>query len=90
MAEPKPTTSSGEEPDVAHVEGARDDMDDLTTVDGFTDGHRKSRYDDLSITRSLWIFKRVIIVSLAVYTGYVCEGFEVSEKLTPHPQNSKE
>lgn len=38
----------------------------------------KSRYDELSIPRTLWVFKRVILISLAVYTGYVCEGFEVS------------
>lgn len=37
----------------------------------------KSRYDELSIPRTLWVFRRIILVSLAVYTGYVCEGFEV-------------
>ncbi|KXS93736.1 hypothetical protein AC578_994 [Pseudocercospora eumusae] len=41
-------------------------------------GLLKSRYDELSILRTLWVFKRVIIVSLAVYTGYLCEGFELN------------
>ncbi|KXS96871.1 hypothetical protein AC579_3363 [Pseudocercospora musae] len=41
-------------------------------------GLLKSRYDELSIPRTLWVFKRVIVVSLAVYTGYLCEGFELN------------
>ena len=42
-----------------------------------SEGLVKSRYDELSIPQTLWVFKRIILVSLAVYTGYVCEGFEV-------------
>ena len=38
----------------------------------------KSRFDELSIPRTLWIFRRVVLITLAVYTGYMCEGFEVS------------
>jgi hypothetical protein len=41
----------------------------------------KSRFDDLSIPRTLWIFRRTVLVCLAVYTGYVCEGFEVGHPL---------
>jgi sugar porter (SP) family MFS transporter len=37
----------------------------------------KSRFDELSIPRTLWIFRRTVLVCLAVYTGYVCEGFEL-------------
>ena len=37
----------------------------------------KSRWDALSIPRSLWTFRRVALINLAVYTGYMCEGFEV-------------
>ncbi len=37
----------------------------------------KSTFDDLSIPRTLWVFRRVTLVALAIYTGYVCEGFEV-------------
>jgi hypothetical protein len=56
-------------------------------------GLRKSRFDDLSIPRTLWVFRRTVLVVLSVYTGksdlnvmndilscvgYLCEGFEVS------------
>jgi hypothetical protein len=43
----------------------------------------KSRFDELSIPRTLWIFRRTVLVCLAVYTGYVCEGFEVGRHLRP-------
>lgn len=33
----------------------------------------------MSPARALWVFRRVALVSLAVYTGYVCEGFEVGQ-----------
>lgn len=51
--------------------------DDVTKDEGY--GLVKSRFDELSIPRTLWVFRRVVLVSLAVYTGYVCEGFEVSK-----------
>lgn len=54
---------------------------------------KKSRFDDLSIPRTLWVFRRTVLVVLSVYTGkfhfdlhvidvlsavgYLCEGFEV-------------
>ena len=80
MAEP--TTSPSEKPQMEHLEGNRADVDDMIKVDGYDSyGLVKSRYDELSIFRTLWVFKRVILVSLAVYTGYICEGFEVSECL---------
>ncbi|GFP57598.1 MFS transporter fmqE [Trichoderma asperellum] len=49
--------------------------DDVAKDDGY--GLVKSRFDELSIPRTLWVFRRVVLVSLAVYTGYVCEGFEL-------------
>lgn len=32
-------------------------------------GLRKSRFDDLSIPRTLWVFRRTVLVVLSVYTG---------------------
>ena len=78
----EPTTSPSEKPDVVRFERGGTDIDDVIKVDGYeVYGLVKSRYDELSIFRTLWVFKRVILVSLAVYTGYICEGFEVSEGL---------
>ncbi len=75
MAEP--ITSTSEKLDIGHLEGAQ-------AGDGYDSyGLVKSRFDELSIPRTLWVFKRVVLVSLAVYTGYVCEGFEVSEHPRP-------
>lgn len=72
-------TLESEKPNVLHLEGIRVDADNVAKVDGYDSyGLVKSRFDELSILRTLWVFKRVILVSLAVYTGYVCEGFEVS------------
>ena len=68
-----------EKPHVERIEGTTGDVDDVVKIDGYDSyGLVKSRYDELSIPRTLWVFKRVVLVSLAVYTGYVCEGFEVS------------
>lgn len=41
----------------------------------------KSRFDELSIPRTLWVFRRAALCCVAVYTGYLCEGFEV--RLSP-------
>jgi len=78
-------TSPSEKPDEAHIEETRPDDIDLKVGGYDTDGLVKSRFDELSIFRTLWVFKRVILVSLAVYTGYICEGFEVSQG--PLPRN---
>ncbi|KAH8881094.1 MFS general substrate transporter [Thozetella sp. PMI_491] len=76
MAEP--TVSPSEKPGTAHLEGTGADIDDTAKFDGYNSyGLVKSRFDELSILQTLWVFKRVILVSLAVYTGYVCEGFEL-------------
>lgn len=42
-------------------------------------GLLKSRFDEMSLGKTLWTFRRVVIITLAVYTGYMCEGFEVSD-----------
>lgn len=64
-------TSPSEKQGDGHLENVKiDEYDSYGLV--------KSRYDELSIPRTLWIFKRVVLVSLMVYTGYVCEGFELN------------
>ncbi|KAH7356508.1 general substrate transporter [Rhexocercosporidium sp. MPI-PUGE-AT-0058] len=74
----QPTASHSEKPEQAHLEEAPVQDDDVTKFDGYDSyGLVKSRYDELSIPRTVWVFKRVVLVSLAVYTGYVCEGFEL-------------
>lgn len=37
----------------------------------------KSRFDEMSIPRTLWVFRRAAFYVFLVYTGYFCEGFEV-------------
>src|ERR1700709_2276910 len=75
MAEP--IASPSEKQGVEYLEGNFDGVE--TKVDGYDSyGLVKSTFDELSIPQTLWTFKRVILISLAVYTGYVCEGFEVS------------
>jgi hypothetical protein len=75
MAEPMKHSS---EPETVIVEDHKTDVYDLDT-----NGLLKSTFDELSILRTLWVFKRIILVSLAVYTGYICEGFEVSKDFFP-------
>jgi SP family general alpha glucoside:H+ symporter-like MFS transporter len=75
MADPLKHSS---EPETVVVEDNKTDAYDFDT-----NGLLKSTFDELSILRTLWVFKRVILVSLAVYTGYICEGFEVSEDFSP-------
>jgi hypothetical protein len=43
---------------------------------------RKSRLDELSIARTLWVFRRAVFYTFCVYTGLLCEGFEVRQSLT--------
>jgi hypothetical protein len=73
MAEP--VTHPSEKHELEHLEETRADVDHQL---GY--GPVKSRWDELSIHRTLWVFKRIVLVSIAVYTGYICEGFEVSER----------
>jgi hypothetical protein len=32
-------------------------------------GLRKSRFDNLSIPRTIWVFRRTVLIVLSVYTG---------------------
>jgi len=70
-----------EKAEALHLSGAGLDTVGVTEVDGYESyGLVKSRFDELSIPRTVWVFKRVVLVILAVYTGYVCEGFEVCKR----------
>ncbi|KAL1889145.1 hypothetical protein Sste5346_009093 [Sporothrix stenoceras] len=77
--------SPSEKPGMAHLEATVGDTKDANAaVKGGGDtfiGEElvKSRFDEMSPARTLWVFRRVALVSLAVYTGYVCEGFEVGQ-----------
>jgi hypothetical protein len=51
---------------------------DATAVTAEGNGLLKSRFDEMPLLKTLWVFRRVVLVTLAVYTGYMCEGFEVS------------
>lgn len=70
------TPVEGEKPDIEHVESTKLPIDDPLAYDGH--GLVKSRFDDMSITKTLWVFRRAVFFTLCVYTGYMCEGFEVS------------
>lgn len=74
-----------EKDSVSHLENMPANVDEITTkADGYdTHGLVKSTFDELSIPQTLWAFKRVVLISLAVYTGYICEGFEVSSNRPP-------
>lgn len=63
-----------EKPDIEHVESTKHPDDPLAYDDH---GLVKSRFDDLSISKTLWVFRRAVFYTLCVYTGYMCEGFEV-------------
>ncbi len=73
-------TTPSERPEAVRRKEHQEDVKDVAMSNGYDDyGLVKSRFDELSILETLWVFKRVVLVTLAVYTGYVCEGFEVSE-----------
>ena len=73
-------TTPVEKAEVLHLSGIGVDAVGVTEVDGYESyGLVKSRFDELSIPRTLWVFRRAVLVTLAVYTGYICEGFEVSQ-----------
>lgn len=77
------TTNPSEKPREAHLDNVGAELDDTGKAGAYESyGLVKSRYDELSIPRTLWVFRRAVLVSLAVYTGYVCEGFEVSRHPT--------
>ncbi|RSH83089.1 uncharacterized protein EHS24_006746 [Apiotrichum porosum] len=59
-----------EKHEATHVELAKVDH-------SASDGLVKSRFDELSIPRTVWVFRRAVFYSLCVYTGYMMEGFEL-------------
>ena len=69
-----PTTEKQEIAHIDHLNLHQDAVD--VTVSG--QGLMKSRFDELSLPKTLWTFKKVLLIVLSVYTGYMCEGFEVS------------
>lgn len=74
-----------EKDDSTHHAEVGADAIELTEVDGYASyGLVKSRYDVLSIPRTLWVFRRVVLIVLSVYSGYVCEGFEVRNEILCH------
>jgi hypothetical protein len=79
-------TTNTSKPEVVCLEKAACVPDNELKASGY--GLVKSRFDELSISRTLWVFRRVVFISLAVYTGYVCEGFEVSD--ATHPEKIEE
>lgn len=74
---------------VAHIETTPDETVISKVNDYNPDELVKSKFDALSIGRTVWVFRRVILVALAVYTGYVCEGFEVSKAPPRRPPGSQ-
>lgn len=59
-----------------HIEGGQHEIDDVKANDTFA--LTKSRFDQLGLWRTLWVFRTASIYCLLVYTGFLCEGFEVS------------
>lgn len=70
------TPESGEKSSKTENEVVLEAAENEPTKAYQSDGLVKSTLDDLSIPRTLWVFRRVSLVALAVYTGYICEGFE--------------
>ncbi|CAH0045348.1 unnamed protein product [Clonostachys solani] len=65
------------QPKGAHLEVIPNEMSEPKHDDNGIVNVAKSKFDDLSVGQTLWTFHRVVLVSLAVYTGFVCEGFEL-------------
>lgn len=51
---------------------------DLKGHENFGRGLVKSRFDELGLWKTLWVFRRATFYCLLVYTGFLLEGFEVS------------
>lgn len=84
MAQPE-GSPKGITPSDAHVETVLDNMEGTITKEGNEHALFKSKFDNMSLSRTTWVFRRVVLIALAVYTGFVCEGFEVSEKPEQSP-----
>ena len=42
----------------------------------------KSTFDTLTVTQSLWVFRRCFIYIFLAFTGYIMEGYEVGHCAT--------
>jgi hypothetical protein len=66
------------EAQTSHIEhGGQDVKDDIIKESDVAPHLTKSRFDQLGLWRTLWVFRRAALCCLAVYTGFLCEGFEV-------------
>ncbi|KIH93283.1 hypothetical protein SPBR_04496 [Sporothrix brasiliensis 5110] len=73
------TVTSAEKPAIGHVEQSFLEEIGHAKVDGYVSyGLAKSRFDNLTIPQTIWTFKRVVLIIISVYTGYICEGFELN------------
>ncbi|GIC87477.1 uncharacterized protein Aud_003861 [Aspergillus udagawae] len=70
-------TNSSEKPGETLVEATSRDVDGPKVDESISENLAKSRFDNMSVGQTAWVFRRVAFISLAVYTGYVCEGFEL-------------
>lgn len=64
---------------VAHLESSVTRDEDLkhAALDG--QGVLKSRFDELPILTCLWTFRRAAFFCFLLFTGAMCDGFEVRE-----------
>ncbi|CAK7227666.1 hypothetical protein SEUCBS140593_006653 [Sporothrix eucalyptigena] len=73
------TDTNTEKPAFGHVEQSVLEEIGHAKVDGYESyGLAKSRFDNLTIPQTIWKFKRVVLIIISVYTGYICEGFELN------------
>lgn len=64
-----------------HIEhGDHDAKEDITKEVDIGPRLTKSRFDELGLWRTLWVFRRAALCCLSVYTGFLCEGFEVCSR----------
>ncbi|PCH03909.1 Major facilitator superfamily domain, general substrate transporter [Penicillium occitanis (nom. inval.)] len=67
---------TSQKPGATLVESTSHDVDEAK-FEASTGDLVKSRFDEMSLGRTVWVFRRVAFVTFVVYTGYVCEGFEL-------------
>lgn len=65
---------------IEHGDREVDTKDDITKEADVAPRLTKSRFDELGLWRTLWVFRRAALCCLSVYTGFLCEGFEVCPK----------
>lgn len=70
--------STNEKDEIQHIENSQLG-DDAAPLPRQGHGLLKSTFDEMPLLKTLWVFRRSALITLAVYTGYMCEGFEVSD-----------